>query len=58
MNKTKKALIILIILIIAITFGLALCLSNIRADRMNAYAIAHDCTWHYGYYLNEEPVCK
>ena len=56
MSKTKKALIILII--VAIAFGLALCLSNIRADRMNAYAIAHDCTWHYGYYLNEEPVCK
>lgn len=56
MSKTKKALIILII--VAIAFGLALCLSNIRSDRMKAYAIAHDCTWHYGYYLNEEPVCR
>lgn len=29
-----------------------------RADRMNAYAEAHNCTWHYSWYINEEPVCR
>lgn len=29
-----------------------------RADRMTAYAEANNCTWHYSWYINEEPVCK
>lgn len=29
-----------------------------RADRMNAYAEANNCTWHYSWYINEEPICK
>ena len=24
----------------------------------NAYAEANNCTWHYSWYINEEPVCK
>jgi hypothetical protein len=32
--------------------------SQHQADRMNAYAEANNCTWHYSWYVNEEPVCK
>jgi hypothetical protein len=32
--------------------------SQHKADRMNAYAEANNCTWQYSWYVNEEPVCK
>lgn len=56
MNKTKKILIALACL--AALFCGANMIGQHREARMDEYAKAHNCTWHYDYYITEEPVCK
>lgn len=55
-NKTK--VIIAAIFSVAALFWVQMVIEDHRADRMITYAKEHNCTWHYDYYVNEEPVCR
>lgn len=46
------------ILATIIVFSFAFIHSIYTELRMNRYAMEHNCEWHYGYYLDEEPICK
>lgn len=56
MSKTKKVVIVLAIF--AALFGAARFIGHHREQRMDNYAREHNCTWHYDFYVNEEPVCR
>lgn len=56
MNKTKKVVIVLAAM--AALYGVADFIGAQRMARMDEYAKANNCTWHYSWYINEEPVCK
>lgn len=49
--------IIVIILAVAL-FGVLLIRKANAENRMDAYAIEHNCEWSYSWYINEEPVCR
>jgi hypothetical protein len=52
----KKTILTLIavgaVLMIAVWHG------KIERQRMEAYAVANNCTWSYDYYITEQPICK
>lgn len=52
----KKILIVLAALTALCT--VAGYIGDVRTARMDEYAKAHNCEWHYNWYVNEEPVCK
>ena len=56
MSKTKK--VITVLAIFAALFGAASFIGHQKEQRMDKYANDHNCTWHYDWYLNEEPVCR
>jgi len=53
-HSQKITIAAIIIALISIAYGI----EQHREARMAAYAAEHNCEWHYGYYLNEEPICK
>lgn len=56
MSKTKK--IVIVLAIFAALFGASSYIGHQREARMDRYASEHNCTWHYDWYVTEEPVCK
>lgn len=55
-NKWLKIIITILSIIIAISLAF---IYNMHTElRMNQYAMEHNCTWHYSYYIDEQPVCK
>lgn len=56
MSKTKKTIIILAIF--GALFGATSFIGYQKEQRMDNYAKEHSCSWHYDFYVNEEPVCK
>lgn len=55
-NKIKTAAKIIAGLAIVLA-GIALYNHHVD-ERMDAYAEENNCTWHYSYYINEQPICK
>lgn len=55
-NRLLKIVIAILATIIALS--LAFIYSMHTELKMNQYAMEHNCTWHYSFYLDEEPVCK
>lgn len=55
-NKILK--IIIVVLVIACTFAIAVAHNYKTQLRMNEYAMDNNCEWNYSYYIDEEPVCK
>jgi hypothetical protein len=54
---SKKKLLIVLAALAALS-TIAGLIGDAREARMEAYAKANNCTWHYSWYVNEEPVCK
>ena len=52
---TKTVAIICVVVGIVIV---AIAINRHRDARMDAYAEANNCTWHYDYYANKQPLCK
>ena len=57
MKKIIKSWLVFAAIVAVLALG-ANAYAQHKADRMNAYAEANNCTWHYSWYINEEPVCK
>lgn len=57
MKKTIKSWLVFAAIVAVLALG-ANAYAQHKADRMNAYAEANNCTWHYSWYINEEPICK
>lgn len=55
-NKIKTAAKIIAGLAIVLA-GIALYNHHVD-ERMDRYAEENNCTWHYSYYINEQPICK
>lgn len=54
---SKKKLLIVLAALAALS-TIAGLIGDAREARMDAYAKENNCTWHYSWYVNEEPVCK
>ena len=57
MKKNTKSWLVFAAIVAVLALG-ANAYAQHKADRMNAYAEANNCTWHYSWYINEEPICK
>lgn len=49
---------ILTLIVVGAVLGAALWHGKLEKQRMEAYAVANNCTWTYDYYITEQPICK
>ena len=58
MNNKKLYKIAAVIIGLSTMFYIAGLIGDSKTAQMDAYAAEHNCTWHYDYYVTEEPVCR